>query len=87
MTPDPDDVEDATLSITLRRTPEGTLRIIEGTGSTYSLTVWADVLRDLADELDEAEIQDEIDQVRGEGPDIDDVELVSSPFTTVPAEA
>lgn len=72
-----EDVEDATLSITLRRTPEGTLRIIEGTGATYSLTVWADVLRGLADELDEAEIQDEIDGV----------ELASSPFSTVPAEA
>ena len=72
----PDD-DDATLSITLRPTPEGTLRVITGSGTSYDLTVWAVVLRDLADEFDRSEIQYELDEA----------EIKLSPFAPVPAEA
>lgn len=48
------DVATSTLTISLIPTPGGLLRTIEAKGTSYGLEVWSHVLRELADELDEA---------------------------------
>lgn len=73
------DAEDK-ITISLHPTAKGTLRVFECLGAAYSLGLWAEILRDLADEFDDA-------VERGETGNGGDISASLFPYDTPPAEA